>query len=488
MTDKLNVLVLYDDHFTHIGTVGDHVESFKKYSRHNIFYLPGSLGYDDRPYPDTLTLDLFDVVILHYSVRLTISDYFQPVLAKSLERFSGLKILFLQDEYEATERTRRALDRLQFDVVYTCVPQTSRESIYPSARFPKTEFIQTLTGFVPEYAGVEDCAVPLEQRQLMLAYRGRILNPVYGELGREKTVIGTEMLRLSAERGWMVDIEVDDEKRIYGVDWYRFLGSARATLGTESGSNAFDFDGSLRTKIAQALAINPTADWEDLYRPIVAPHDGVIKMNQISPKIFEAIRLKTALVLFEGDYSGVVQPDRHYIPLKKDFSNSAEVFSKIENLDFIRELTTRAYNEIIQPGLYSYRHFVAGVDETIARKYKKPARFELFSMPLIVRDRKIMDQAEAWKLIAPFDSLGFALTTGVLSTQNISRYGVEKFMDAWIDKKYEARRKLEALSLEALTRATVKSALMELLTAISTLSDAVLLSAKYRIKHLLTRG
>ena len=69
--------------------------------------------------------------------------------------------------------------------------------------------------------------------------------------------IGVDVKALAQERGLPVDIEVDDTKRIYGTDWYRFLGSARATLGTESGSNVFDFDGNVRSEIERRLAQNP---------------------------------------------------------------------------------------------------------------------------------------------------------------------------------------------------------------------------------------
>ena len=59
-------------------------------------------------------------------------------------------------------------------------------------------------------------------------------------------------------------------------------------------------------------------------------------MNQISPKIFEAIRLRTALILFDGSYSDVVKPDAHYIVLKKDYSNIDEVFERLEDIHFWR--------------------------------------------------------------------------------------------------------------------------------------------------------
>ena len=109
-------------------------------------------------------------------------------------------------------------------------------------------------------------------------------------------------------RGVPVDIEVDDSKRIYGDDWYRFLGSARATLGTESGSNVFDFDGQLKP---MALAAREAGiSFDEFFAKHLAHREGDVKINQVSPKFFEAIRLRTALICFRGDYSGVLEADK----------------------------------------------------------------------------------------------------------------------------------------------------------------------------------
>ena len=49
----------------------------------------------------------------------------------------------------------------------------------------------------------------------------------------------------------------------------------------------------------------------------------------ISPRHFEAAAFRICQVLFEGRYSGVLEPMVHYIPLKKDFSNIDEVIRRI---------------------------------------------------------------------------------------------------------------------------------------------------------------
>ena len=50
-------------------------------------------------------------------------------------------------------------------------------------------------------------------------------------------MIGYRMREECRARGVPHDIEVDEDKRIYGDAWYLFLSNCRAVLGTESGSN-----------------------------------------------------------------------------------------------------------------------------------------------------------------------------------------------------------------------------------------------------------
>ena len=307
------------------------------------------------------------------------------------------------------ETTRRWMDRLRFDIVYTCVPPEGREYVYPSERFPDTEFIQTLTGYIPEDSSLEAFTTPIRDREKLIGYRGRVLPHIYGSLGYEKFRIGADVKRFAEERQLPVDIETDDARRIHGTGWYRFLGSVRATLGTESGSNVFDIDGSLPTAIKDLLDKCPGISFEEVHRQVLAAHEGRVTMNQVSPKIFEAIRLRTALVLFEGAYSGVVKPDLHFIPLRKDYANIDEVFSKLQDFDFLEALTQRAYDDVIASGKYSYRRFVEDVDRDIDVRAIRGARFELFATPVLARDR----QGTA-RSVLPTRSTGFVLSTHAL--------------------------------------------------------------------------
>jgi len=371
---RLNILVLYDDGSTHVKTIFEHLEAFQKYSRHDVFMMPIT-GHVDT---DGLDFSPFDAVLIHYSVRVSILDHILDPMASVIARYDGPKLLFAQDEYEGTETARAWIERLGVDAVFTNVPMDEIEKVYPRSRFPMVDFVPTLTGYVPEDPQIDDFALPLAERKTLIAYRGRMLPYHYGDLGQQKYQIGVEVKRLSAERGLPVDVEVDDAKRIYGDDWYRFLGSARATLGTESGANIFDHDGSLRI----AALANKDMPYKDFAQRFLQGREGEVRMNQVSPKIFESIRLRTALVLFEGEYSGVVKPDVHYLPLKADYSNFDDIVEKLRDDEFLRGMTDRAYRDVIATDRYSYAAFVHGVDAYLDQRTAPRRRARLYSIPI----------------------------------------------------------------------------------------------------------
>jgi len=380
LTTRCRVAVLYDSNSTHISTINEYLEAFKEYSKHEIFYIPASSTYWQSLYDKSIDLSIFDVVIVHYSIRLSVKSHLSKTVAKALKVYRGLKFLFIQDEYEGTEIARSFMDEFIFDIVYTCIPPKFIEKVYPHYRYPGTQFTQVLTGYISRNnLSIESYAKPLKDRRTDIAYRGRMLPNIYGKLGYEKYIIGVDVKKLSIEYGLNVDIEVDSEKRIYGSKWYEFLGSARATLGTESGSNIFDISGEVQKAIDRLLKENPNISFEEIHAKILSPYEDEIQMNQISPKIFEAIQLRTALILFEGEYSKVILPGLHYIPLKKDYSNIAEVFEKLNDDLFLESLTSRAYNDIIASEKYSYESFIKKVDFDISnRKICNGSRREIF--------------------------------------------------------------------------------------------------------------
>lgn len=360
--EKLNLLILFDPKSLQTLFVQQHLRCFERFSTHHVHYAAATLNNEIR-----FPLEHYDAIVIHFGVRLCVEGYLSSHCLAAVRAFRGPKILLIQDEYDKPFVAAQMMAELGIDVVFTTVPEPFRHMFYPPERVAGVEFRQCLTGYVPYDRLAATALPPIAARETWLGYRGRKLPIWYGRLGAEKHAIGPGVAEACRRHDIPHDIRHDEESRINGPAWFDFLMQCRAVLGTESGTNVVDVDGAIRAAVEAEQAQSPQGDDEEIYRRHVERHDGLVSMNQISPKIFEAISLKTALVLFEGTYSGVLSKE-HYIELKKDFSNVDEVLARLADVDFLQRVVDRAYADIVETGAYSYEVFVRAVEEAIEQR------------------------------------------------------------------------------------------------------------------------
>lgn len=355
----MNILCLYNATQTYTNAVYEHLHALSTYSDNHYFFchVPdlGPLGVD---------LARFDSICVHFSVRLPY-DQLPELVAKQISHFGGLKFLFIQDEYDNTHRTWWWIHKLGFQLVFTVVPDDNIETVYPRDEFPNTRFVTNLTGYAPKLSDIPVSYSPPSTRSLLVGYRGRVLPVRYGMLGFEKVEIGRMVKSYCNEHGISNDISWAEEDRIYGSAWNRFVLSCRSMLGTESGSNVFDWDSRLETSIDRYVRANRGATNSEIYLKVIKANEISGLMNQISPKMFEAVSAHTVLVLFEGNYSGILQPDKHFIPLLRDGSNLQDVIAKLQDGDYVDEIAHNAYTDVIVSGRYDYCAFANFVDNEL---------------------------------------------------------------------------------------------------------------------------
>jgi hypothetical protein len=312
----------------------------------------------------------YDVVFHNYCARLCFDGYVSQHYQNALMNFRGLKILAVQDDYDRTDTVHRAIRRLGFHVLLTCIQSVFWPLVYPKSELPGLTIIQGLTGYVPERLLDRQFAiVPLAHREIWIAYRGRDIGAKYGRLGFEKYEIGRRMKEICVARGVPHDVAMDDASRVYGDAWFEFLGSSRTMLGSESGSNAFDFDGRLEGAINAFASLHrrlPTyQEFKDVLDPLEAPFD----VGQISSRIFECATMMTPMILFRGRYSDIIQADVHYIALEKDFSNAEVILARLDDLEYLQGFADRAYQRLIQSGDYGHRSLARLIEDTIEQQY-----------------------------------------------------------------------------------------------------------------------
>lgn len=401
----MNVLLLCALPPVAAGTIRDHVHALTHFSRHQVNCFP-HVGVVSNRLPQGIDLERFDAVVIHYSVYLLADSYVGPGDRARISAYRGVKLLFLQDEYRQVDRVQAVIRELGVDVLFTCLPKPEIEKVYPAAALPGLTKISNLTGYVPK--ALAAMPVPsIDRRPIDVGYRARIVPFWLGLLGAEKWQIAPRFLAAVEGSGLACNISNREEDRIYGEGWIRFVSSCKTMLGVESGASVFDFDGTIQRTVHEYLARNPGASFEQVEDRFLRPHEGKIRLNQISPRCFEATALRTTMVLFEGDYSGILEPWKHYIPLRKDFSNVTEVVNAIKNTPLLQEIADRAYREIALNPEHSYEAFVARFDAALsaahALKGHSPrppvsrAWFFITTLPAAVFPRLV----RVWLMIPP---------------------------------------------------------------------------------------
>ena len=339
------------------GTVIDHIDAFSKYSRHNVILWSSMKGL-----PCVDTLEKFDCIVIHYTLSLLYEKYISDESLQKIRDFEGLKILFIQDEYRRVDFVCDKIKYARIDLVHTCAPPGIAAQIYASLE-GKVTLSTTLTGYVPEQlSGVK--TQPLSERTVDVGYRARKCPFFLGRKSHEKFLIGKLFLEKTKGLGLSYDVSSSEKDRIYGEKWIEFLSNCKTTLGTESGASIIDFTGKIEYKLNRWQAFHPYGDFEDLPTHLLED-DGKIELQVISPRCFEAACLGTVMVMYPGNYSGILEAGVHYISLEKDFSNIDEVTQAIQNDNFLKEIAKNAKRELIDSGKYSFESFINDFDDSL---------------------------------------------------------------------------------------------------------------------------
>ncbi len=362
------ILVAYSASSTYTSTTLHYLLALKKYSNFEVDYVHVT-------HNAIIDVDLndYDVVFHNYCARLCFPDYVSKSYERALLHFRGLKIIAVQDDYNSTAILHQAIRRLGFHVLITCIQSEFWPLVYPKAELPGVKIVQGLTGYIPDELLDDKVFVkPMEKRDIFVGYRGRDIGALYGELGYDKFRIGEGMIKFCKERSIPFDIAMDEESRLYGDAWFRFIGNTRAMLGSESGSNVFDFDGEVQEFIADfERRSERKASYLDI-KKYLEPREKHFSVGQISPRVFECALLYTPMILFKGSYSNAIEPDKHYISLEKDFSNVDDVLAAVGNVEYLKEIAYRTYKHLVASGRYSYRAFGSSlkalIDDEFARR------------------------------------------------------------------------------------------------------------------------
>lgn len=369
------VLLVTDCHAEVVGTTQEHVRTLVGKLKADVFKV-------DRVAAGWLNLAEFDVIILHYSVVIASSSHIKPAFAAKLKAFNGPTIVFIQDEYRWIDRTAAAMRDLSVDVVFSLIDPSVVRQVYHHPWCERIRFEHTLTGFVPDDLAKTD-VVAYEQRELDVGYRARKLWTWFGRHAEQKWRIAERFAKDAERFGLKVDIATDEASRIYGPRWIDFLKNCRAVLGTESGVSVCDFTGEIQENVERYVANNPNTSGEEIHKLYIGDADGKIVMNVISPRCFEAAALRTLMIMYPGEYNGILQAGRHYVMLQPDHSNIEEVVEILHSPERAKQIIQTTYEEIVLSGRWSHDALAAHVNRVMYEMVKSPVAPDLTSSEIV---------------------------------------------------------------------------------------------------------
>lgn len=333
--------------------------------KHNLVYYNALLAA-----PPWLAKIKWDVIVLDTTLlRMRWADHFQEWKwnLRWLKHLNCLKIALPQDDYDYSEVLDEWLYEWGITAIFTPLPKLHyRETLYPIMS-KQAQFYHGLTGYIDRDAAydIRPKLRPVAERPLDIVYRANHLPYWYGSHAQQKHKIGDIVNQRAQEQGLLTDISTKPQDVILGNQWLQFLASGKAVIGTESGVSAINRRGEIRAYIEKLLHSNPTLTFDQV-STLLPPGWDSHDFFAISPRHFEAVITKTVQILVEGDYSGILMPNTHYIPLKPDYSNLDDVLDKLQNLDYLTEITERAYQDIYLSGKYTYRSLAEDVENIIA--------------------------------------------------------------------------------------------------------------------------
>jgi hypothetical protein len=245
---------------------------------------------------------------------------FEALATRGPRRFAT--VFFVENEYRRLADKVAFANALRADVLVTQLRADVAEPFY-RARFAG-RVLSLPAGLNPD---VFRPIRPLRERPIDIGTRSHRYPA--GPLGDPRN----RLLERCAEGrapfdGLRTDVSLDQRERFTRERWAAFLNRCRATVASEA---------------AGRLA------WDD------APGAPGVDFGALSSRHFEAMGTKTALLLLEGAYDGILEPGRHYFPVRTDLSNLAEVAAAVRDTQRLEAMTETARALALDGHTYAHR-------------------------------------------------------------------------------------------------------------------------------------
>jgi hypothetical protein len=314
------------------------------------------------------------VVVLHSAIGDSLSEISR--CEAPLGRRRGPMAAFIGNEVSLPGRPLRAkvelLRRLQPDVIGTQLLVDAAATLYadvPGAKVVPMPHALNPTNFHP--------TAPNDERSIEVGFRGGRYPKGLGESDRDRIVDYFATTRFQPPLATDVRIDASYGRRA----WAGFLNRCKATIGAESGARELRLEmptadveaaSSWRARLWPAHRYLPRPVKTALRRganrfapPVTggpgtastapATADSVVTGKCISSRHFDAIGTETCQILFPGRYNDLLEADRHYLCLDRDFANIDDVLARFRDVPYRLTMVREAREWALDGETYPHR-------------------------------------------------------------------------------------------------------------------------------------
>jgi hypothetical protein len=284
----------------------------------------------------------YDVIIIMHSAA---GDDMASVLriAGSLRRRSGKLVMFIGNEYDQMAEKFSLIEEAEVDLVCSMLPIESARWLYGGRAKVKVHSMPQALNPTVYYPGAG-------ARDISLGFVGSFYYPFIGDEDRNR------MLRTFMQ--WSVQTQANADIRIGNIPrmkWAAYLRRCAAVLGAESGTYYLDREGQILARAKAFWRQHPGVAFEQMkaefFSEVLPPY---VTGKHITSRHFEAMGSMACQVLLEGQYNGIIEPGRHYIEMKRDYSNFADVTTQIADASHCQSIASQAYELVMSS--HTYRH------------------------------------------------------------------------------------------------------------------------------------
>jgi hypothetical protein len=275
----------------------------------------------------------------------------------------GKLALFLGNEYGAMQEKIQFAKDVRADFVASQLPAETAQWLY--ADCPASTILALPAGLNPGYYCPKAGPRPID-----LGFRGAKYDLTIGDQDRAQLV--ETLKQKGRDQGLTCDISYSQLSR---AQWAAFLQSSRGTVGAESGTNYLEKDGHLQNQVHAFLKSHPAATFDDVYTRFFQFCKSPLSGKAISSRHFEAIGTQTCQVLLEGQYNGILIEGKHYIGVKKDYSNADDALAQLRDETIRQRIVRDAYDYVMSKHTYTHRvqhlidHVLAAATPNTPRTY-----------------------------------------------------------------------------------------------------------------------